>query len=133
MCQVSGVKLNETNKGYKKLHVWQEAHKFVLLAYKYTKGFSKVEQFGLVSQIQRAVISIAANIVEGQASSSKREFLNFLNIANRSLAEVEYLLEASLDLGYLPKQEFEELEKLRYKVGNLLNGLMRSIKSKLDA
>ena len=61
---MSGV-MKEPNKGYKKLQVWQEAQKFVLLVYKYTKDFPRHEQFGLVSQIQRAAISIAANIVEG--------------------------------------------------------------------
>jgi four helix bundle protein len=124
--------MKETNKGYKRLQVWQEGHKFVLLVYKHTNDFPKHEQFGLVSQIRRAAVSITANIVEGHASNSKREFLNFLNMANRSLVETEYLLETSLDLKYLPKERFDELENCRYKLGNLLNGLMRSVKSKLD-
>lgn len=119
-------------KGYRKLQVWQEAHKFVLLTYKYTEDFPREELFGLTSQIRRAVVSITANIVEGQASNSKRDFLNFLNISNRSLVEVEYLLETALDLGYLSKERFNGLEELRSKVGCLLNGLMRSVKSKLD-
>jgi four helix bundle protein len=75
---------------------------------------------------------VAANIVEGQASNSKKDFLSFLNIANRSLVEAEYLLETVLDLGYLTKERFIELEDLRCGIGNLLNGLMRSIKAKLD-
>lgn len=124
--------MNDRMKGYKKLQVWQKAHQFVLLTYKYSKDFPQSELFGLTSQIHRAVISIAANIVEGQASNSKKDFLNFLNIANRSLVETEYLLEAAVDLGYLSKEKFSELEKLRCEVGNLLNGLMRSVRTKLD-
>ena len=119
-------------KGYKRLHVWEKAHQFMLLIYKETSSFPKHELFGLTSQIRRAGVSVPANIVEGQASNSKRDFLNFLNIANRSLVEVEYLLEASLDLKYLAKEKFDKLETLRCETGNLLNGLMRSIKSKLD-
>ncbi|HAJ57064.1 MAG TPA: four helix bundle protein [Candidatus Omnitrophica bacterium] len=124
--------MNEIKKGYKKLQVWQKAHQFVLLVYKYTKDFPQFELFGLTSQVRRAAISIAANIVEGQASNSKKDFLNFLNISNRSLAETEYLLEASLDLAYLSEKSFSELEKLRVEVGGLLHGLMRSVKAKLD-
>ncbi|MCX5714225.1 MAG: four helix bundle protein, partial [Candidatus Omnitrophica bacterium] len=81
--------------------------------------------------LRRATLSIAANIVEGQASSSKRDFLNFLNIANRSLVETEYLLEVSMNLGYLVKEEYEKLERIRSDVGVLLHGLSRSIKALL--
>lgn len=119
-------------KRYKKLQVWQKAHQFVLLVYTHTKDFPQHELFGLTSQIRRAVISIAANIVEGQASNSRKDFLSFLNIANRSLVEAEYLLETAFDLNYLAKEKFTELEDLRFKIGNLLNGFMRSIKTKLD-
>ena len=122
----------EENKGYKKLEVWKKAHEFVLTTYRLTKDFPSSETFGITSQIKRAVISIAANIVEGQASNSKRDFLNFLNMANRSLVESEYLIETALDLGYLSKDEYNELESSRIIVGNLLNGLMRSLRNRLD-
>lgn len=119
-------------KGYEKLEVWQKAHEFVLLVYRNTEDLPKSELFGLTSQIRRAAVSIAANIVEGQASSSKKDFLNFLNIANRSLVETEYLLKTVLDLNYLSKEKYEQLESSRILVGNLLNGLMRSLRERLD-
>ena len=124
--------MDKNVKGYKKLEVWQKAHEFVLLTYKNTKCFPPYELFGLTSQIRRAVISIAANIVEGQASNSKRDFLNFLNMSNRSLVEAEYLLETALDLSYLSRDNYKQLDLLRISVGNLLNGLIRSIRNKLD-
>jgi four helix bundle protein len=124
--------MDKNIKGYKKLEVWKKAHELVLLTYRNTKSFPKNELFGLTSQIRRAVISITSNIVEGQASNSKRDFLNFLNIANRSLVETEYLLETALDLDYLTDSEYRQLELLRISVGNLLNGLMRSLRTKLD-
>jgi four helix bundle protein len=99
--------------------------------YKYTKDFPTHEQFGLISQLRRATISIPTNIVEGQASSSKKDFLNFLNISNRSLVEVEYLLEVSYELKYLSKEKYNELDSLRSHIGGLLNGLMRAIRKKL--
>lgn len=118
-------------KGYKKLETWRISHKFVLLLYKYSKDFPREEQFGLTSQLRRSALSIAANIVEGHASSSKKEFLNFLNIANRSLVETEYLSELAHELAYLSNDRYEELEKLRSYVGGLLHGLMRSVRDKL--
>ncbi len=118
-------------KGYKKLEVWRKAHEFVILIYKYTKDFPRNEEYGLSSQVRRSVLSISTNIVEGQASISKREFLNFLNIANRSLVETEYLIETALDLNYLSSEKYKELEKIRSYVGALLNGLIRSIRNKL--
>ena len=118
-------------KGYKKLEVWKKAHSFVILLYKYSKDFPKNEEYGLTSQLKRAALSISTNIVEGQASTSKKEFLNFLNIANRSLVESEYLLEVACELKYLSKEKYDELEKLRYEIGILLNGLSRSIRAKL--
>lgn len=118
-------------KGYEKLEVWKKAHKFVILVYKYTKDFPKSEEYSLTSQLRRAVLSIATNIVEGQANMSKKEFLNFLNMANRSLVETEYLLTVASELGYLVKDKYNELDKLRYETGILLNGLIRSIRIRL--
>lgn len=114
--------------GYKKLHVWNEAHQLILLIYKFTKAFPREELFGLTSQVRRAVISVVANIVEGQARASKKEFLQFLYIANGSLVEVEYYIELSKDLGYIDEKSFLLLYDQRVVVGNLLNGLIRSLK-----
>lgn len=113
------------NKGYKKLLVWQEAHKFVLMVYKISNSFPKMEIFALTSQIRRAVVSIAANIVEGQARS-KNEFKRFLWMSNGSLVEVEYFLELALDLGYIGKTDYQQIEQQRIKVAKLLNGLIKS-------
>ena len=118
-------------KGYKKLEVWKKANHFVILIYRYTKNFPRNEEYGLTSQIRRSALSIPANIVEGQASASKKDFLNFLNISNRSLVETEYLLEVALELQYLAKDLYIELDNLRHEIGVLLHGLSRSIRIKL--
>ncbi|MBU0569804.1 four helix bundle protein [Patescibacteria group bacterium] len=113
------------NKGYKKLLVWQEAHKFVLMIYKISNSFPKTEIFALTSQIRRAVVSIVANIVEGQARS-KNDFRRFLWMSNGSLVEVEYFLELALDLKYINLRVYNELEKQRVQVAKLLSGLLKS-------
>ncbi len=116
-------------KGYKKLKVYQEAHKLVLEIYNITMDFPKSELFGLISQMRRSAVSIVANILEGQARISKKEFKQFLSIANGSLVELEYYLELSCELGYITKQQYENLEKQRILVGSLLGGLLRYLKS----
>lgn len=114
--------------GYKRLNVWREAHELALLVYKITKTFPRDELFGLTSQFRRAVISVAANIVEGQARASRKEFLQFLNISNGSLVEVEYYCELGRDLNYIDQKTFILLNEKRVVVGNLLHGLIRSLK-----
>lgn len=118
-------------KGYKKLEAWKKAHNLTILIYKYTEDFPKNEAYSMTSQLRRAALSVSTNMVEGQASTSKKVFLNFLNMANRSLVETEYLLEVARELSYLSEDKYSELDKLRYETGILLNGLIRSIKSRL--
>lgn len=120
---------NNSN-GYRRLHVWKESHDLVLLVYKYSNKFPREELFGLTSQIRRAAVSIPANIVEGYARSSKKEFLQFLYISQGSLSEVEYYLQLSLDLEFISEEVFKELEEKRRVAGNLLHGLIASLHRK---
>ena len=115
-------------KGFRKLLVWQRAHQLVLLIYKFTESFPKSELFGLTSQIRRAVVSVPANIAEGYAAGGKGQFARFLNIAQGSLAEVEYYLILSIDLNYISDVQYQESETLRGEVGFLLHRLIQSLK-----
>ena len=99
-------------KGYKKLKIWEKAHKLAMEIYKISSKFPKEELYGLTSQIRRAAFSISLNIVEGHASNSKKDFLNFLNIANRSLVETEYLLEIVKELSFINNTEYQRLEEM---------------------
>jgi four helix bundle protein len=115
-------------KGYKKLKVWEKAHKLAMEIYRVSNKFPKEELYGLTSQIRRSAFSISLNIVEGHASSSKKEFLNFLNISNRSLVETEYLLEIMKELNFISDTEYQRLDKMRCEVGIMLNAFTKSIK-----
>ena len=120
-----------SEKGYKKLQVWAKANDYALAVYKATSKFPREELYGVISQLRRAALSVALNIVEGQASVSKKDFLNFLNIPNRSLVESEYLLEFSKDLAYLSDADYELLENIRREAGLLLAAFTRGVRSKL--
>ena len=116
-------------KGYKKLKVFEEAHKLAKEIYLITNKFPKIETFGLISQMRRSAVSVPANIIEGQARKGKKEFGHFLSIANGSLVELEYYLELSLDLGYINENEYKNLENQRMITGSLLGGLLRHLRN----
>ena len=118
-----------TKKGYKKLKVWEKAHNLAIEIYRVSKAFPKEELYGLTSQIRRAGFSVPLNIVEGHASSSKKEFLSFLNIANRSLVEAEYLLEIVRELSFLNEVEYQRLEGIRTEVAIMLNAFTKSVRT----
>ena len=104
-------------KGFRNLIVWQKSHKLALEVYKATDSFPKNEQFGITSQLRRAVLSIPTNIAEGSGRKSKKEYAHFLNIAMGSTHETEYLLEFSKDLNHIDETEvqlmFEQIEEIK--------------------
>jgi four helix bundle protein len=116
-------------RDFKKLAVWEKAHRFVLEIYNVTKKFPKDELFGIVSQIRRSSVSIPNNIAEGCGRNSKNEMFNFFNISMGSSAECEYLLLLSLDLGYLNSTQYKILNDKLIEVRKMLNTYMRKIKS----
>ncbi|HET9269856.1 MAG TPA: four helix bundle protein, partial [Vicinamibacterales bacterium] len=72
------------SRDYRKLRVFAVADKLVLETYRVSAGIPAPERYGIQSQIRRAAVSAATNIVEGSARHTTREWLNFLNIASGS-------------------------------------------------
>ena len=113
-------------KGYRRLVVWQKADELAYEIYKVTKEFPRDERFGLISQMRRASVSVAANIVEGYTHSTRKERSRFYEIARSSLTELEYYIDFVYErLGYLTKEQHEIAASLRQDVGRLLYGLLR--------
>ena len=113
-------------KKFQELIVWQKAHQFVLLVYKYTESFPKSEVYGLSSQFRRAAVSIAANIAEGYKKKGKADKARFLNIAQGSLEECKYYLILSSDLGF---GDASEKQSLLDEVSRMLEAYMAKILS----
>lgn len=114
-------------KSYRRFIAWQNAHALAVKIYETTKSFPKDELYGLSSQLRRAALSVPTNIVEGAGRQGQKELKNFLNIALGSLAEVEYLLEFSKDVGYITNTQYDELDNLRRKTGSPLWNFYRSL------
>ncbi|MBI2551488.1 four helix bundle protein, partial [Candidatus Uhrbacteria bacterium] len=101
-----------TEESYRKLLVWKRSHAFVLAVYSLTRTFPKFEQYGLISQLQRASVSVVANIVEGNSKHSQKDLLRFLDIATGSLSECACLLEIARDLLYIRQDAYNQIELL---------------------
>lgn len=120
-------------RDFKKIIAWQKADDLVVEIYKTTKAFfPKDERFGMTSQIQRAAVSVPANIAEGSGRDTLKDFLRFLHLAQGSLSEVEYYLHLANRLSYLDQETYSKLEENRAEVGRLLYGLIRSIRGKVN-
>ncbi len=116
---------------HENLEVWQKAIEFVVLIYKKTKAFPSDEKFGLISQLRRAAVSIPANIAEGAARQSDKEFLQFLAIAQGSCSEVETELLIGFKLEYLDQENYRELKTAADSIGRMLIGLSKHLKNKV--
>ncbi len=99
---------------FRNLEIWRKAITLSTEVYSITKSFPASEQFGLTSQIQRAVVSVAANIAEGSARSSNKEFVHFLEISLGSLYELETELIVANSVGILDQSMFDNIsDKMR--------------------
>jgi four helix bundle protein len=116
---------------YRDLEVWQKAMDLVVLCYDTTRGFPKNELYGLCSQLQRAAVSIPANIAEGRHRIHSKEFIRHLSIAYGSLAELETHVLIAERIGYIDENDTEVLLGKAAEVGKMINGLRRSIEKKL--
>ena len=117
---------------FQDLMVWQRAHQLVLTIYQTTHHFPPEERYELVRQIRRAAVSIPANIVEGHKRRSKREFANFISIAEGSLEELKYYLQLSKDLGFITENLAEPLYQRAEEIGRMLSGLKSHVKRELS-
>ncbi|MFQ6071305.1 MAG: four helix bundle protein [Methanosarcinales archaeon] len=115
-------------KRFEDLKVWQKSHEFVIEVYKITQQFPMDEKFGLISQIRRSAVSIAANIAEGSKRQHLKEYIQMLYIAQGSLAETKYYLLLSRDLKYLNNIKYQELFNQSEDIGKMLSGLINSLK-----
>jgi four helix bundle protein len=96
-------------KSYQDLEVWQKAMNWVVTSYGLSKLFPKTEVYGLASQLQRAAVSIPANIAEGHQRRHSREYLQHLSIAYGSLAELQTHIFIAKRLKYIDEKQVDQI------------------------
>lgn len=114
---------------FTRLEVWKRSHALTLAIYDLTKAFPPEERFGLISQLRRAASSVPTNIAEGSKRRTTSEFARFLNIAEGSLSEVEYLLVLSRDLHYAPAEQLRPLFKEISEIARMLYALRTKVEA----
>ena len=114
---------------YGKLEVWRRSHTLVLALYRCTMSFPADERYGLISQMRRAASSVPTNIAEGCKRASAKDYAHFLNLAEGSLSETEYLLILSRDLGYLTPQTATDYLKETSELLRMPHSLRRAVRN----
>jgi four helix bundle protein len=116
-------------KDFRSLKVWEKAHALTLAVYKATEKFPKQEMYALTNQIQRAAVSIPANIAEGCRKDSDAELKRYFLISMGSSSELEYLLLLARDLGYLPEKDFQIITAELVETRKMLNAFIQKLKA----
>ena len=118
----------DTIKPHKRLEVWNKAIDFTVEIYKHTEIFPKSEIYGLIGQMRRAAVSIPSNIAEGAARQTKKEFINYLHMAQGSLSELDTQLVIASRLEYLSLDIYKGIEDRIETISKMLTGLIKSLK-----
>jgi four helix bundle protein len=120
-------------RDYTKLKAFQLADDLATAVYRATAGFPGEEQFGLTSQMRRAAVSVASNIVEGSARHTLADYVHFLDVAYGSSCELQYPISLAHRLGYLTASTHQPLHDLCANTCRTLNALIRSLRQRGDS
>ena len=114
-------------RDYTKIDAWKLADDLTVAIYQLTRTFPREEVYGLTSQLRRAVYSVPANIAEGSARDTKRDYLHFLYISRGSLTEAQYFVHLSHRLGYVSDADAKSLGGQFKRSFGCLHGLIQSV------
>jgi len=110
---------------HEELDVYQVSKQLAIQLFQETRSFPRLEQFGLTSQIRRAATSIPANIAEGAARRTKKEFIQFLGNARGSAAELRVLIEIAAETDIMPADRSRAYAATVDRLSSMLSGLIR--------
>ena len=113
-----------TIQKFEDIQAWQQARELTRRIYAGTRQGAFAKDYGLRDQVQRAAVSVMANIAEGFERDGRREFIQFLSQAKGSCGEVRSHLYVALDQQYLPSEEFQCLSEMALAISRMLSGLM---------
>ena len=119
--------MDEVVKSYKDLRVWREAMDLVINVYRLAKVMPKEERYGLTSQMQRAAVSIPANIAEGFGRENRGAYANHLKIAQGSLKELETHLAIATRVELVTANDVDPISAHCDTIGKMLRGLIRAV------
>ena len=122
-----------TTRSFRDLHVWKRGIELTEAIYRVTASFPKQEMYGLSSQLQRAAVSVPANIAEGHGRDSTREYLHHLSYSMGSIAELETLLEIALRLKYVSSAAMSEIVQETTALGKMIRAIQKALRNPADS
>ncbi|CAN5213983.1 four helix bundle protein [soil metagenome] len=117
-------------KGYKDLIVWQKSLQLVVDTYMVVGKFPKEELYSLTSQLKRCSVSVPSNIAEGWARGTDKQFVQFLNVARCSLAELETQIEIAKLLNFINAEDYKKITTSTDEIGRMINSLVKVVKQR---
>lgn len=114
-------------RNYTKIAAWRLADDLTVAIYEKTRSLPPEERYGLTGQMRRAASSVPANIVEGSARETQKDYLHFLHIARASLSEAQYFVHLARRLGYFTPPDALELQNQTKRVFACLHGLIQAV------
>lgn len=111
------------------LKAWKSGHNLVKYVYQITRKFPKTEDYGLTSQLRRAIVSVTSNIAEGFSRNMRGDKVQFYTIAQGSLTEVEDQILVAKDVGYLSVEDSAKIITRLRDTQKLISGLIRTARS----
>jgi four helix bundle protein len=115
-------------ESFEDLLVWQKGMKIVRQIYLITRDGKLSKDFSLRDQLRGAALSIPSNIAEGFERASRKEYLNFLNIAKGSAGEVRSLFRVAVEIGYIEEPQYYELKEMILELSRYLSNQIKSLK-----
>ena len=114
---------------YRDLDAWKMSMRLAKDCYRLTERFPVFERFGLTQQIRRAAVSVASNLAEGNARRTRQAYINHVNIAIGSLAELETQIVLAAELGFVKAPEIESTQELARHTGKLMLALVHALEA----
>ena len=108
--------------------VWQKAMRLAAEAYRLGRLLPKAEEYRLTSQLLRAPASVPANIAEGHARGTRKDYAHFISIARGSLADTETILPLLVDVDLLTNEQVQAALEFSSETGRMLNGLLARLR-----
>ena len=119
-------------RSYRDLLVWQKGMDLAEAAYTLTKSFPKTEEYRLTSQLLRAAASVPANIAEGNARATRKDYAHFISIARGSVAEVDTFLQLAVRIDLVKHDQASAAMSLADELGRMLNVMRDKLSKEAD-
>jgi four helix bundle protein len=119
--------MSEAIQSYRDLIAWQKAFKLGLTLHRLAGKLPESEKFGLIAQLRRGAVDVAANIARGYGSGNRQDYLWFLKAARGEIYKLDTQLLFALELQYISDESWESAKSESDEAERVLAGLIRSL------